>query len=79
MNGTTPAPAGQIWVCGACGKTSRTQYGFLSDGTSRGADSFPDGARVASPGWDESCMLNAVLCHGRGAGETQWRAVEVKP
>lgn len=27
-NGDTPAPEGQIWVCGACGKTSTTRYGF---------------------------------------------------
>lgn len=49
-----PAPEGQVWVCGACGKTSRTRYGF--DATN---------VRVASPGWDESCMLNAVLCYER--------------
>jgi hypothetical protein len=30
------APAGTIWVCGACGKTSRDRYG---DADSRGWDS----------------------------------------
>jgi hypothetical protein len=37
---------GYVWVCGACGKTSRDRYGH---------------ERI-SRGWDESCMLNAVLC-----------------
>lgn len=38
------APAGRIWVCGACGKTALDKYG-------------------EDRGWDESCMLNAVLCY----------------
>lgn len=46
MSGNTIAPAGQVWVCGACGKRSRDQYGY----------------QAISRGWDESCMLNAVLC-----------------
>jgi hypothetical protein len=41
------APEGHMFVCTACGKTSTTRYGI-------------DGER--SRGWDESCMLNAVLC-----------------
>jgi hypothetical protein len=41
------APEGQVWVCGACGKWSRTLHGD------------PDAVRV---GWDVSCVLNAVLC-----------------
>jgi len=40
------APKDAIWVCGACGKTSKDRYG----------------GKTASRGWDESCMLNAVLC-----------------
>lgn len=40
------APAGQIFVCGACGKRSRDRYGF----------------QKIDAGWDESCMLQAVLC-----------------
>ncbi len=46
LEGTTPAPEGQVYVCGACGKTSTTRYGL-----------------DAKNGWDESCMLNAVLCY----------------
>ena len=42
------APAGQIFVCGACGKTSKNIYG-------------EDPNNPFS--WDESCMLNAVLCY----------------
>jgi len=40
------APEGTVFVCGACGKTSRNLYG----------------ERTGLGGWDESCMLNAVLC-----------------
>lgn len=60
-DGTTVAPPGKVWVCRRCGKLSRTRYGFIDDGSPRGADRFPDGTRVASPGWDESCMQNAEL------------------
>ena len=42
------APEGAIWVCAACGKTHKDQYGMEGE---------------SSHGWDESCMLNAVLCH----------------
>jgi hypothetical protein len=35
-------------VCAACGKTAKDRYGI------EGEHSF---------GWDESCALNAVLCH----------------
>ncbi len=45
MSGTKRiAPAGTIWVCAACGKTSRDRFG------DKGSE------------WDESCMLNSVLC-----------------
>jgi hypothetical protein len=40
------APEGSVWVCGACGKTAKDRYGGPND----------------NPLWDESCMLNAVLC-----------------
>jgi len=40
------APAGAVYVCGACGKRSRDLYGD----------------QAISRGWDESCMLNAILC-----------------
>lgn len=39
------APAGMLWVCHACGKTSPHKYGH------------PE----ASRGWDVSCMLNSAL------------------
>lgn len=41
------APPGTIWVCGACGKTAEDRYGIEGE---------------KSRGWDESCMMNAVLC-----------------
>lgn len=44
-DGPRIAPTGAIWVCGACGKTSKDRYGD------------PDSS------WDESCMMNSVLCH----------------
>jgi hypothetical protein len=59
---------GQVYVCGACGKRSRDLFGF----------------QKISYGYDESCVLNAVLCHDdpeadRDArmrrGEAPWRAV----
>ena len=40
------APKGKIWRCAACGKYAVDRYGI-------------EGYR--SGGWDESCMLNAVL------------------
>lgn len=40
------APKGKIWVCLACGKTSKNKYG----------DEF------SQSGWDASCFLNSVLC-----------------
>ena len=40
------APEGMIWVCDACGKTARDRYGIVGE---------------HSHGWDESCMMHAVL------------------
>ena len=57
--GNKVAPEGQVYVCGACGKQSRDLYGF----------------QKISSGWDESCMLNAVLCYEQKEGET-WQAVK---
>lgn len=58
------AGEGQIWVCGACGKTHSDRYGCEGEG---------------SPGWDESCMLNAVLCHDAKRfdedGILRWQAI----
>ena len=48
--GTTPCKAGTAWECQACGKRSRTKYGFDSEGK-----------RCSDEGYDESCMLNAKL------------------
>lgn len=58
------APEGTTFVCGACGKRSRTRYGF--DDT---------GARCADAGWDASCMLHAVLCYDRKGDGGAWVAV----
>jgi hypothetical protein len=41
------AKPGTVFVCGACGKRSRTRYGL-------------DGAAI-DKGWDVSCMMNAIL------------------
>jgi hypothetical protein len=41
------APDDGIWVCAACGKTAVDRYGIEGPHSSM---------------WDESCMLNAVLC-----------------
>lgn len=49
---TDLAPEGQVWICGACAKTSRSKGGYDARGNS-----------VADGWWDESCMLNAVLCY----------------
>ena len=49
-DGTALAPEGSIWVCMACGKTSKSRYGFDADNKN-----------VAMMGWDESCMLNSRL------------------
>lgn len=46
MNET--APEGQLYVCGACGKRSKSLYG-IDD--------------AIDSDWDESCMLNAVLVY----------------
>ena len=40
------SPPGAVFVCNACGKRSRDLYG----------------KQKISLGWDESCMLNAILC-----------------
>ncbi len=61
-DGTTLAAPGTIWVCGACGKRSRTRYGFDANNQRTAIDR----------GWDESCMLHAVLCY---EGGPPWQAV----
>jgi hypothetical protein len=52
MSNETARP-GFLFVCCACGKASTTSYGFETVGP------FATGKSTASPGWDESCMLNA--------------------
>lgn len=42
------AAPGSMWRCAACGKVSKDRYGL-------------EKTDLDSPGWDESCMLNAVL------------------
>ena len=49
-DGTKLAPEGYIWVCMACGKTSKTHYGFDENRNT-----------VSMRGWDESCMLNSEM------------------
>ncbi len=68
VKGTDLAPDGQVWVCGACGKRSRTRYGFVSrtptpDNPYTWTNFLPDGSRVSAGGYDESCMMHAVLCY----------------
>lgn len=58
----TPAPAGKVYVCGACGNTSPTRSGFNHDNE-----------RVANGSWDESCFMHAILCNADGP---PWRAVD---
>lgn len=62
--GTLHAPDNQVWVCGACAKTSRTKYGFDEAGH-----------RCASTSWDESCMMNAYLCWRRQKNGA-WMSIE---
>jgi Holliday junction resolvase RusA-like endonuclease len=78
MKGTDLAPIGQVFVCGACGKTSRTRYGYYVDEDGHSWPTAPDGQLVASPGWDESCLLHAVLCFEEKTWDGKWRAVEEK-
>lgn len=52
MSNKTAEP-GNLFVCCACGKTSTTRYGFND------ANPLLTPKSTASPGWDESCMLNA--------------------
>lgn len=44
--GNHVAPEGHVFVCNACGKRSRDKYGEMK----------------IDPGWDEACMMEAVLC-----------------
>lgn len=55
------AREGTIWVCAACGKTHKDRYGNEGDG---------------DRGWDESCMLHAVLCV---EGSVPWMEAAFEP
>lgn len=44
--GNEMAGPGQVFVCSCCGKRSRDRYGY----------------QKIDKGWDESCMMHAVLC-----------------
>lgn len=46
----TPADAGHVYQCQACGKLSATLSGWDADGK-----------RTAQRGWDVSCLLNAQM------------------
>ena len=57
------AQEGQVYICAACGKRSRDKYGD----------------QPIDYGWDESCMLNAVLVHGKqkiGKDGPYWEPVK---
>ncbi len=57
------APEGSLYVCMACGKTSKDWYGF----------------QAISPGWDESCTLNCDLVPmNRLVVNTDGRVVSIK-
>lgn len=58
------AKPGTIWVCSACGKTARDRYGIEGE---------------HDRGWDESCMLKALLCHEVRGPDGRWLAVEIQP
>ncbi len=44
-DGNAIADEGEVFVCGACGKRSKDRYGF----------------QKIDHGWDESCMMHAIL------------------
>lgn len=46
MSSNIIAPDGMVFVCHACGKRSKDLYG----------------EQKIDRGWDESCMMNSVLC-----------------
>lgn len=65
--GTAHAPEGQVWICAACGKRARSRYGFDAQNRSTALDS----------GWDESCMLHAVLCYAERGSDGLYQPVEM--
>lgn len=79
------AREGHLFVCCACGKVSTYRYGFAA--WENGREVVPDGARVmesgrvASSGWDGSCMLNCAEFDVRRLvwNEGHTRVVQVLP
>lgn len=58
------APDGQVFVCHACGKRSKDEYGY----------------QEINYGWDESCTLNcAIYDESRLVIGSSGRVVEIKP
>lgn len=59
-----PCSDDHIYVCHACGKTSRTQAP----------------TKNSDHGWDASCMLNCILCYADKRpgkdGVIMWHAVQ---
>lgn len=57
------AGEGEIFVCSACGKRSKDLYGN----------------QAIDSGWDESCMLNAVLCDESTLVMKDGRVIKAQP
>lgn len=53
VKGTDLAPEGQVWVCNACGRRAKSQYGFDENNKST----------AVGGSWDSSCITWAVLCY----------------
>lgn len=57
------AKEGQIFICACCGKRSMDLYGD----------------KAIDSGWDESCIMNAVLCYAEKKfdehGVLGWEAI----
>lgn len=60
MYDNVTAPYGQVFVCLACGKWSRTWYGD---------------AEAQHYGWDESCFLNSALCYENKLQRNAWKKI----
>ncbi|MHC4643919.1 MAG: hypothetical protein ACYTBJ_00355 [Planctomycetota bacterium] len=58
-----PAPDGQIWICTACGRRSKSLLG---------------GEHAIDGGWDESCMMHAALVYEEKNEDGAWVAVKIE-
>lgn len=55
------AKDGTVFICAACGKRSQDKYGD----------------QAIDDGWDESCMMHAVLCYDQRDPRTyKWQVVD---